>query len=154
MTSLKDLSIVQLQRAIEIKEKIEALQNQLESIEGGETPILAQVEAPDPVKRKYHMTSAHKQKLVKALAKARAARWAKAKSSSKPAKKGKRKLSVAGRAAIIAATKARWAKIKGTATKADKPAKKRKTSAAVKAKLRAIAKARWAKAKAAGKKTL
>ena len=73
-----------------------------------------------------------------------------------PSTKKKRRMSRAGRAAIAAGARARWAKIKGKgAAKADKPAKKkRKVSAAVKAKLSAMAKARWAKAKASGKTTL
>jgi hypothetical protein len=61
----------------------------------------------------------------------------------------KRKMSRAGRARVVAAQKARWAKVKGV-----KPAKKRKMSATAKAKISAAAKARWAKAKAAGKKSL
>jgi hypothetical protein len=66
-------------------------------------------------------------------------------------------MSAAGRARIVAAQKARWAKIKGTksaAAKAQpaKPVKKRSTmSAAAKAKISAAAKARWAKVKGAGK---
>jgi hypothetical protein len=62
----------------------------------------------------------------------------------------KRKLSAAGRARIIAATKAYWAKVKAGAPPAARPAK-RAVSAAGRARLVAIAKARWAKAKAAGK---
>lgn len=64
-------------------------------------------------------------------------------------------MSAAGRAAVAAAQKARWAKIK-----AGKPAvkatgkKKRTMSAAAKAKISAAAKARWATVKAAGKKKL
>ena len=60
-----------------------------------------------------------------------------------------RKMSAAGRARIVAAVKARWAKVKGKA----KPAKKarKKMSAAAKAKISAAAKARWAKVKAAKK---
>jgi hypothetical protein len=95
-----------------------------------------------------------------------------------PKKKGK--MSAAGKAAIRAAQKARWAKIKGTA----KPAKKRKLSAqaianiragvakrmaakgkavkkarrkmsaAAKVKMAALMKARWAKVKKAGKSKL
>lgn len=64
----------------------------------------------------------------------------------------KRHMSAAGRAAIAAGARARWAKIKGTAAPAGRP--KRKMSAAAKARLSAIAKARWKKAKAAGKATL
>jgi len=78
-----------------------------------------------------------------------------------PKKKGG--MSAAGRARIVAAQKARWAKIKaGKATKttkvvkaAVKPApvvkKKFTMSAAAKAKISAAAKARWAKVKAAKK---
>ncbi len=59
----------------------------------------------------------------------------------------KRKMSAAGRAAIAAAQKARWAKLKGG--KAAKPAKKKiKFSAAGLARIRAAQKARWAKIKA------
>lgn len=70
----------------------------------------------------------------------------------KVATKKKRRLSAAGRAAIIAATKARWAKFKKAAKTAVKP--KRKVSPAARARLSALAKARWAKAKAQGKARL
>ena len=78
-----------------------------------------------------------------------------------PKKKGG--MSAAGRARIVAAQKARWAKIKaGKATKTTKfvkaevkaaPVAKKKftMSAAAKAKISAAAKARWAKVKAAKK---
>jgi hypothetical protein len=66
----------------------------------------------------------------------------------------KRKMSAAGRAAIAAGARKRWAKQKGDVTV--KPTKKgrRKMSAAARARLSASAKARWVKAKAAGKTTL
>ena len=54
-------------------------------------------------------------------------------------------MSVAGRAKVAAAQKARWAKIK-KAKQAIKPAK-RKMSAAGRAKIAAAQKARWAKVK-------
>lgn len=66
-------------------------------------------------------------------------------------------MSAAGRARIVAAQKARWAKIKGmksavSTTQPAKPVKKKSTmSAAAKAKISAAAKARWAKMKAAKK---
>src|SRR4051812_1639815 len=65
---------------------------------------------------------------------------------------GKRKMSAAGRAAISAAAKARWAEKRGSSAK---PARKgrRKMSDAAKAKLAAAARLRWKKAKAAGKTT-
>jgi len=67
----------------------------------------------------------------------------------------RRKMSAAGRRKIAAATRARWAKVKGRKSAA-KPVRKarRKMSAAARAKISAAAKKRWAKAKAAGKKTL
>ena len=91
------------------------------------------------------------------------------------------RMSAAGRAAIAAAARARWAKLRGKAPKrrlsaaglaniragvvkrmaalrgakaAAKPAPKRVISAAGKARLSALAKARWKKAKAAGKAKL
>jgi hypothetical protein len=67
----------------------------------------------------------------------------------------KRRMSAAGRARIIAAQKARWAKVKtSTGSKPAGKAKRRKMSAAAKAKIAAAARARWAKAKAAGRKAL
>ena len=66
----------------------------------------------------------------------------------------KRGMSAAGRAAVAAAQKARWAKIKKAKPAAKAPAKRRKMSAAGRARISAAAKARWAKAKAAGKKRL
>jgi len=78
-----------------------------------------------------------------------------------PKKKGE--MSAAGRAAISAAAKARWAKRRGiaftiTPTRSDEPAPTKKPkiqrSAAWRAALSASAKARWAKMKAQGKKTL
>jgi len=70
-----------------------------------------------------------------------------------PMKKGRRKMSAAGKAAIRAAQKARWAKIKSKTARPIKKARK-KMSAAAKARLSALAKARWAKAKKAGKTKL
>jgi len=69
--------------------------------------------------------------------------------------RGKRRMSAAGRAAIAAGARARWAKIKGTSKSRGlgKP-KRRKLSPAAKARLSAIAKARWKRAKAAGKSVL
>jgi len=67
----------------------------------------------------------------------------------------KRRMSAAGRAKIVAAQKARWAKATGRKSAA-KPVKKarRKMSAAARAKIAAAAKARWKKAKAQGKNSL
>jgi hypothetical protein len=155
MTNISNLTTSQLHSIIAIKEQIETLQGEIESIVagggGGEIPIPAAAEAPTPAKRKYHMTAAHKRKLIKALARARKIRWAKAKGM---ARKGKRRISAAGRAAMSAAGKARWAKVKGTSA-TPKPAKKDwRSSPATRAKLSAAARLRWAKARAEGKTRL
>ena len=68
------------------------------------------------------------------------------------AQKIKRKMSRAGRLAIAAAQRARWAKITGKSSKAKTT--RRKMTAAWRAKIAKAAKARWAKAKAAGKNSL
>jgi hypothetical protein len=144
MTNLSSLTTSQLKSLLAIKEQIETLQGQIASIAGeGEVPSPASAKAPVPAKRK--LSAAHRRKLIKALAKARKMRWAKIKGT---AKKGKRRLSAAGRAAIIAATKARWAKVKA--------AKKKdwRSSPAVRAKLAAAARARWARVRAEGKTRL
>ena len=92
-----------------------------------------------------------------------------------PVRKSKRRMSAAGRRAIAAAARARWARIKGRKPKRKMSAKglaniragvakrmknqrshaatkpKRKISAAGRARLSALAKERWKNAKAAGK---
>jgi hypothetical protein len=81
--------------------------------------------------------------------------------------KGKRRISPEGMARIVAATKARWARLrrakaagagakrKGAAVAAKAaPAGARRLSPAAKKRLSELAKARWAKAKKQGKKAL
>jgi len=68
-------------------------------------------------------------------------------------RRGRRRMSAAGRAAIAAAQRARWAKQKSKPGAAPKR-RRRRMSAAARAKIAAAAKARWAKAKAAGKSRL
>jgi hypothetical protein len=125
MTKINDLTTAQLQRILAIKEQIEGLQSQIDSIAAGgdEVPAPSTVEAPTPAKPKYRMTAAHKRKLIKALARARAIRWARIKgtapaASDKPAKKKDRRSSPATRAKIAAAARARWAKAKAAGKKA------------------------------------
>ncbi len=67
-----------------------------------------------------------------------------------PGRAGRRKMSAAGRAAIAAGARKRWAKVKGNAGKRPR----RKMNAAARAKIAAAARARWKKAKAAGKNSL
>ena len=67
---------------------------------------------------------------------------------------GTRKMSAAGRAAISAAAKARWAKYRKKMPAAKKGPKTRKMSPAGRARLAAFARERWRKVKALGKSKL
>jgi hypothetical protein len=116
MKSLCELSVADLRRVIALKEQIESLEGRLEAI-AGETGVGASsaTEAPalgEPPKRR--LSAAHRRKLIKALAKARKVRWARAKAAGANAAPKKRRMSAAGRAAISAAAKARWAKIRAS----------------------------------------
>jgi hypothetical protein len=118
---LKNISIIYARLNIAIKEEIETLQSQIDSIaDGGEVPAPSAVEAPAPTKRKYHMTAAHRRKLIKALARARKIRLAKlkgTKATPKPPKKKDRRSSPAVRAKLAAAARARWARVKAEGKK-------------------------------------
>jgi hypothetical protein len=121
MTNLKDLTTNQLKGIIAIKEKIEALEREIESITAGggsAKPIPSNEEAATPGKRK--LSPAHKRKLIKALAKARKVRLAnlkKAKPGTKLGKKKDKRSSPATRAKLAAAAKARWAKARAEGKK-------------------------------------
>ena len=107
-TSITSLSVKQLRRAADIKEKLEILEKELGQILGSPANPTAHTA---PKKRRKMSASARAK-----IGAAQKARWAKAKgkkSSVKPVKKAKRKMSAAGRARIAAAAKARWAKAKG-----------------------------------------
>ena len=101
MTNLVNLTTTQLRRIVAIKEEIEALQGQIDSIAGrnGDTQMPSPAEAPVPAKRK--LSAAHKRKLINALAKTRKMRWAKMQGASatdsKPAKKKARRGSPSGK---------------------------------------------------------
>jgi len=109
--NLSSLTAVQLNRAADIKEKIETLNAELSALLDGSVAAPA-AKAP---KGKRTMSASARAK----IAAAQKARWAKQKGAAvkspvsaapKPAKK--RTMSAAGRARIIAAQKARWAKVK------------------------------------------
>jgi hypothetical protein len=120
MKTLSDLSVADLRRAIVIKEQIESLEGQLEAIAGEADGGAARPppEAAAPAKSpKRRLSAAHRRKLIKALAKARKIRWAKAKAAEASAAPTKRWMSAAGRAAISAAAKARWAKVRASSTR-------------------------------------
>ncbi len=104
-----------LRRSLDISEQIEKLQNELAGVLGGLSRAVA------PAKR------GRKPKAVKA----------------EKAPKAKRKMSAAGRARIIAAQKARWAKVKAEgATKSVKTATKKAASKGKAAAKKTVAKAK------------
>jgi len=135
MTDLLNLSTAKLKRIIALKQQIEKLSAQLQSLAGSSaTPV------GRPPKKKWTMSASARAK----IGAAQKARWAKVNAAATPAKK-KRTMSAAGRAKVAAAQRARWAKIHAAAT----PARKKRTmSAAGRAKIAAAAKARWAKVRA------
>ena len=106
MTTIDNLSIEDLKRAVEIREEIDSLRAQLNKILGGEIPL---PKAPKG-KRGRKVSAAGRAR----MAAAQKARWAKVHGAAVVAApvKAKRKMSAAGRAAISAAAKARWRKAK------------------------------------------
>ncbi|HEX4121805.1 MAG TPA: hypothetical protein VH619_14385 [Verrucomicrobiae bacterium] len=109
MSTLQNLTVGQLRQVVAIKERIERLEGQLNSIAGSN----GHARAASP-----------KRRVMSAAAKARIGaaqrlRWAKkrgrAGASAAPAKKkGRRKVSAATKARLAAIAKARWAKVKAS----------------------------------------
>src|SRR5688572_29148362 len=99
----RDVSTAHLRRALEIKEQIENLESELTALLGG-SPARRRGRPPGRSNGRRTMSASARGR----IAAAQRARWAKQKGSNgaAPVKKQKRKLSAAGRAAIIAATKA------------------------------------------------
>lgn len=131
--TLSSLSVAQLRRAIAIREKIEALEKELASIQGlSPVPVAA---APKKTAKKRTMSPEARAK----IAASQKAVWAK--------RKGKKTTS---------ANPAPKAAAKVTPKVAAKPASqpKRQFSPAGRKRLSALAKARWAAAHAAGKTSL
>jgi hypothetical protein len=139
--SFLNLTSTQLRQAADLKERIAGLEQQLADLTSSDPGS----GIPAPLKTKRGRPAK-----VKPAPEAEAAKV--------PGKRGPKKggMSAAGRAAIIAAQKARWAKVKATKTEAPKAAAeakpktgKRTMSAAAKLAISKAAKARWAKVRAA-----
>ena len=117
MSNIHDLSLSQLRRAVEIKERIESLQQELASLTGESSPRASTTSNGTTGRRK--MSAA-------ARAKIRAgqlARWARIKGKShKPAKAAtaskKRKVSPSVRARLAEIARKRWAAAKAAGKKA------------------------------------
>jgi hypothetical protein len=105
METFTSLTPQQLRRAADVKERIDALQQELSQLLGAPDSAPA---APAAPKRKKISAAG-----IARIRAAQRARWAavrKGKTSAKPARK--RKLSAAGRARLVALARARWAKVK------------------------------------------
>ena len=105
METFTNLTPRQLRRAADVKERIDALQEELSQLLGAPAPAEA---APAKPKRKKISAAG-----IARIRAAQRARWAvikKAKAPAKPAKK--RKVTAAGRARLAALARARWAKVK------------------------------------------
>ena len=107
-TSLNHLSVSELRKAANLKERIEALEKELSRLIG--SAVSAAPATDGAPRKKRGMSAAGRARIIAA----QKARWAKvhAAKGAKPAKKKKRGMSAAGRARIIAAQKARWAKVR------------------------------------------
>ena len=125
MKQLSDYSVAELRRAIDLKEQMDLLHRQLESILGITSPTAAQQpQAAAPPKRK--VSPAHRRKLIRILARARRIRWAKARAAAaeqaQAAAPRKRKVSPAHRRKLIRilarARRIRWAKARAKASAA------------------------------------
>jgi len=113
MTSLTDLTVGQLNHIIAIKERIERLQGQLNSLvagRGASSPFAGK----GPKKRRMSASARAK---IAAAAKARWARVRATRATPKPAKKADRRMSPAVKAKLAAIAKARWAKVKAAGKK-------------------------------------
>ena len=127
--NITSLSVKQLRDAADLKERIDALQQELSEVLGGEVPPPVQV-------------------AIEASG-----------TSGNGRRKRRKKVSAEGRANISAAAKARWAARRGQAPSDTIPATeegrpKRKRSAAWSKALSEAMKARWARARRAGKSSL
>jgi hypothetical protein len=152
MNSIATLTPTQLRQAADIQEKIQSLQEELNSIlGGGETPTPVATEAPEHPKKRG-MSAAGRAR-IGAAARARWAKLRAEKGEVDVARKPKRKMSAKGLANIRAGVAKRWGK-KGAAATIVETKPKVKRSAAWRKAISEAAKARWAKAKRAGRNTL
>jgi phage protein D len=109
MINLTDLTTGQLHRIIAIKEQIETLQGQIDSLAvgGGEKPSPTALQ----VSKKRRMSAAARARIA-AGARARWARVKGTRGKAKAAKKADRRSSPTVRAKLAAAARARWAKVR------------------------------------------
>jgi hypothetical protein len=106
METFSNLTPQQLRRAADVKEKIDALQDELSRLLGASTPATV-VKAAAPKRKKISAAG------IARIRAAQRARWAAIKQTKAPGRPAvKRKVSAAGRARLAALARARWAKVK------------------------------------------
>jgi len=110
LNALSEISSVQLQRAVVIKERIEALERDLSEILGNASS--APAPATKAAKGRGTISAAGRARIIAA----QKARWARQRrtgtTGTTTAAKPKRRVSAAARAKMAAVAKARWAKAK------------------------------------------
>ena len=139
-----NITPTQLRKAADIKERIDALQEELGQLLGGEASTPAQT---TETAKKYKFSPAARARMRAA----QKARWAKIKGTAplnEPGREPKRKQ--LSQAKLNALTKARAARLAKTIAAQEKPKKKRKMTAAWRKALERAWAARRAKGKAAG----
>jgi len=113
MPNFTDLTVGQLNQIISIKEQIQVLRGQIESVvnDGGEIPIPFSGET----RKKRRMSAAGRAR----IAAAQKARWAKLKGTTATPKavKKRRKISPEVKAKLAAIARARWAKVRAAGKK-------------------------------------
>ncbi|HEV7927354.1 MAG TPA: hypothetical protein VGR14_18525 [Verrucomicrobiae bacterium] len=116
-TNLLDLTTGQLNKIIAIREKVETLQGQIDSIAADGEGSLSPATEGAPKRRRRRMSRGARAR----IAAAQRARWAKVKRKGKAArrssKKKDRRSSPAVRAKLAKAARARWAKVRAAGKK-------------------------------------
>ena len=106
METFTSLTPQRLRRAANVKERIDALQNELSRLLG---TLASAAVAAGPARRRRKISAAG----IARIRAAQRARWAAIKRAKAPARPApKRKISPAGRARLAALARARWAKVK------------------------------------------
>ena len=107
METFTSLTPQQLRRAADVKERIDALQEELSQLLGAPAPAEAEAAPAKPKRKKISAAG------IARIRAAQRARWAAIKDAKAPAKPAKkRKVTAAGRARLAALARARWAKVK------------------------------------------
>jgi len=118
---ITNLSARQLRRAAKLRERIDALEKELNRVLDVSTGPTAKVgPVPGGKRSKRRFSAATRAKMAAAQQARWAARKAGASGKAKPAvpvKKAKKQVSAAARAKLSAAAKARWAKVKAAGKK-------------------------------------